>query len=112
MEELTKEVSKSLDRYFNTLATLGYINCKETDKLIILLFINDILDLNLTDSISEEDYKLLNKCLYCLYGTSCLIPYPKYLQDVVLPKDYTIGDFRTTEDCVLRYTEENDIRST
>ena len=30
--------------------------------------------------ISEENYKHLENALYCLYGTTCLIPYPDYCE--------------------------------
>lgn len=112
MEDLTKETSKSLDVYFNTLSRLGYIDYTQVDKLLVTIFINDIIDGAFGDLISELDYKTLNNCLYCMYGTSCLLPYPTYINDTMLPKNYTTGEFRITEDLNVRSSEQNDIRIT
>jgi hypothetical protein len=30
--------------------------------------------------LSKEDYYLIEKALDCLYGSTCLIPYPDYLK--------------------------------
>ena len=39
--------------------------------------------------ISKEDYEHLENALYCLYGTSCLIPYPDYCEN---PMFLHLGD--------------------
>jgi hypothetical protein len=30
--------------------------------------------------LSKDDYRLIEKALDCLYGSTCLIPYPDYLK--------------------------------
>ena len=30
--------------------------------------------------LSKKDYRLIERALDCIYGTSCLIPYPDYLK--------------------------------
>lgn len=75
MEEL---VNTSLERYFNALSKLGYKSYSEVDKLLVLIFIQELLDSECKSFITEDDYKAINQALYCLYGSSCLIPHPEY----------------------------------
>lgn len=75
MEEL---VNTSLERYFNALSKLGYKSYSEVDKLLVFIFIQELLDSECESFITEDDYKAINQALCCLYGSSCLIPYPEY----------------------------------
>ena len=68
----------SLLTYFNTLSTLGYVNNKDTYKLIILSTIQELFE-EWEYFITEEDYKYLTNALYCLYGSNCILPYPSNL---------------------------------
>lgn len=71
-------VNTSLERYFNALSKLGYKSYSEVDKLLVLIFIQELLDSECKTFITEDDYRAINQALYCLYGSSCLIPYPEY----------------------------------
>lgn len=64
-------------RYFTHLFNYGYKSEEDVVKLLFYTFITELVnDRCLT--IPEEDYRSLENVLYCLYGTSCLIPYPDY----------------------------------
>lgn len=78
MEKIIKQAEKSLDIYFKTLSVLGYIKTSEVKKLLVFLFISELLDGKYKENITEEDYKILIKCIYCIYGSSCLFPYPNH----------------------------------
>lgn len=112
MEDLINQSSESLNRYFNTLSKFGYIDYTQVNKLLVLLLIEDIIEGDLVELISEEDYKILSNCLCCLYGTSCLIPYPEYLNLTQMPKTFATGKFKITEECMIKSTECDNIRST
>ena len=45
MEELNLITLNAINGYYNHLNSLGYIDCYETDNMIILSFINDILNM-------------------------------------------------------------------
>ena len=79
MDNLLCEI---LDRYFRTLSNYGYRNYGDVKKLLFYIFIQELVS---TPSIviSEEDYKHIENALYCIYGTSCLIPYPKYCENAM-----------------------------
>lgn len=71
MDEL---INKSLSNYFKALEHLGYIDYANVNKLLILLFINDFFLNEHKEYNTEEDIRIINKCLSCLYGSTCFIP--------------------------------------
>ena len=72
----------TLDKYFTSLANYGYRNDTDLFKILFYIFIQELVS---TPSvvISEEDYRHIENALYCIYGTSCLIPYPKYCENAM-----------------------------
>lgn len=72
MDNITFE---SLSKYFKTLSTFGYISYNDVYKLLYLVFIQKYTH-HFKEYITEEDYKDINKVLYCLYGSSCFISLP------------------------------------
>ena len=75
MDEITFE---AVNKYFTHLSNVGYFSQSNVDKLLLLTFIQEMIDNDFRGLVSEEDYDYINKALYCLYGSSCLIPYPDY----------------------------------
>lgn len=51
-----------------------------SDKLLLLAFYRDFVFHDYRAMLSKSDYCLIERALDCLYGTSCLIPYPDYLK--------------------------------
>ena len=64
-----------LSRYFNTLSVLGYKEYSSVYKVLLLILIKDFIDKDYYGYLTEKDYNTINKALYCIYGTTCLIPY-------------------------------------
>lgn len=73
-------VYDALSRYYHALELKGYMSRCNSDKLLVLCFYKDFVSSDYRGLISEDDYRLLERALDCLYGTSCLIPYPDYLK--------------------------------
>lgn len=69
----------AISRYFNMLSKFGYINYNEVYNILYLMLIRDFIYNDFYGYITEDDYRYIEKSLYCLFGKSCLIPYPKYL---------------------------------
>lgn len=67
----------ALSRYFNALSKLGYMSHSDVDKIIVLMFIRDLLEDNCNKFMTEETQRNIDNVLYCIYGTTCLISYPK-----------------------------------
>ena len=105
MENLDSLLLTSLNDYFNVLSKLGYINYCIVGDLIVSLFLNDVLN-GLFGMVSEEDYKDIENCLYCIYGRNCLIPYNQYS---ILPVNSgnVVDYLRITESDIVRNTENN-----
>ena len=70
----------SLSHYYKTLGKLGYYKYADVKKLLVLIFYNDFVYNDYRGLITRADYLLIEKALNCLFGTSCLTPYPDYLK--------------------------------
>lgn len=77
MDEIVYQV---LNRYFYALEKLGYISYPQMQKLLVLSFYRDFVFNDYRAILSKDDYLLIEKALDCLYGSTCLIPYPDYLK--------------------------------
>ena len=73
-------IYNSLSSYFHALEVKGYMPWKDMQKLLILCFYRDFCFHDYRGLLSREDYLLIERALDCLYGSSCLIPYPDYLK--------------------------------
>jgi hypothetical protein len=111
--KLSEEALTSLDYYFNALVQFGYKNQEDVNKLLVYLFIEEFLNGEMRIFITNQDYRTIQEALYCLYGNTCLIPFPKqYGHDNLFGHPYFEGPIipRLTEDSNLRHTELDDIR--
>lgn len=99
----------SIERYFSTLRKTGYKRYEEVRKLLIFIFIHELLYGSMNVYINDMDYKDISKALECLYG-SCLIPFPNYRQGIEgIYKDLP-DEYRISEISILRNTETGDLR--
>ena len=70
----------SLCRYFNALSKLGSMSYSQVDKLLVLIFYKHFVYEDYRGYLSKEDYRSIEMALDCLFGSTCLIPYPDYLK--------------------------------
>lgn len=100
--------------YFNALTQFGYKNPQDVNRLLIYNFIGELLTGDMRYFITEEDYKTIERALSCLYGSSCLIPYPQYANNDYLfgrNEDNKLLYTRLLEsDTTLRYLENDGLR--
>ena len=75
---MDKILYEAITRYFNALSSLGYISYNSVDKLLFLTVIQELIYKDFRALITEEDYRNVDKALYCIFGTSCLIPFPQF----------------------------------
>ena len=73
-------IFEGVTSYYNALEKLGYMSYGNMQRLLILIFYRDFVYNDYRANLSEEDYYTIEKALDCLYGTTCLIPYPDYLK--------------------------------
>lgn len=73
-------IYNALTRYYNVLEKTGYMSYPHAQKLLVLIFYRDFVYHDYRGNITEDDYLLIERALDCLYGSTCLIPYPDYLK--------------------------------
>lgn len=73
--DFEKYIYSSLNKYYKLLQQEGYVNFKETQKLIALDVIENLLYGELSNCLNSKDAQLIDKFLNKIYG-SCLFPYP------------------------------------
>lgn len=81
----------SLLKYFDTLSSTGYVSYEDVDKLLLLVIIQEFVYNDFRGFITEDDYREIEKFLYKIFGTSCLVPYPNYCNDYTMNKLH-LGD--------------------
>ena len=111
MEELTKITEGALNRYFTTLSQFGYKKDSEVESLLVLLFIEDTILDDFSEFVTEDDYRIILQALECLYGSNCMIDFPKYANyDSLIHKSNVYLIPRITEDATLRVDQKEVIR--
>lgn len=70
----------ALTKYYHALELKGYMANSHAVKLLVLIFFRDFIFHDYRGLITKEDYYLIEKALDCIYGSTCLIPYPDYLK--------------------------------
>lgn len=80
VDAMDKLIFNALCHYHQALERLGYYSYGDVYKLLVLVFLRDFVYQDYRGILTEPDYRLIEKALSCLYGTSCLTPYPDYLK--------------------------------
>lgn len=109
--EITELTVKGLNNYYDSLSILGYRPQSDTEKLLILSFIEELLCGATKALVTEEDYRTVSRAMLCMYG-SCLVPYSQYHGNGmfgILSDGYAVSP-RITEDSNIRFTEDNAVR--
>lgn len=73
-------VYQSLSKYYDVLGKTGYMSDANARKLLLLSFYWDFVYSDYRGILTRDDYLLIERALDCLYGSTCLIPYPDYLK--------------------------------
>lgn len=109
--EITNDALNAVNKYFHTLSNLGYKRDNDVNNLVVFLFLEELLCGTMAQFITENDYNTLDKALYCLYGTSCMIPYPDYRKTHIDTMNSMPDEYRVSEEGILRMTEVDSVRA-
>lgn len=106
----TQQALNALETYFNNLAQTGYMKYDIVLGLLGLLLVDTFLNTDINNYVTEEDYNIMASFLHCIYGKNCLVPYPKFCEEIpqignILPKPEELQFYRITENDILRFTE-------
>lgn len=74
---MDNQIFNSLDQYFKTLSSYGYMSYDHTYDMMLMIIIQDIIT-KFACIITQEDYQMMSSLLESKYGTSCLMPYPEF----------------------------------
>lgn len=80
VDVMDEVVYQALSKYYNVLEKTGYMSDINVRKLLLLSFYRDFVYSDYRGILSKDDYLLIERALDCLYGSTCLIPYPDYLK--------------------------------
>lgn len=69
---ITSKTAQALNRYFESLRVLGYRKNCDVRKLLVLVFVEEILTGDMSEFVSPEDISVFNSVLDCISG-DCLI---------------------------------------
>lgn len=106
-EKTTEQVLDSLQKYFNHIEQTGYMRYDTVAGLLGLMLVDSFLNTDLNTFVTEEDYDIMSRFLYCIYGNNCLVPYPVFIKETprmgaILPSIGSIHSYRNTQDESIR----------
>lgn len=104
--EISKDLLEAIKSYYSVLEKTGYIPYAEVDKLLVFSFMEELLTEELSQFITEKDYKDIIKYINCQYG-SCLLPWPDYLKTAIGITRKIPDEYRATERNSLRSINKN-----
>lgn len=78
---MDNQVYESLVRYFTMLSIYGYKSYQEVYKVLVLLFINELINNDFYGIMTEADYRDMENAVSNLEGRSCLLPYQNYCKN-------------------------------
>lgn len=70
-------LSDSLNHYYDTLKVTGYIKQNTVNKLLVLVFIQELLKGKYKKVLTEGDYRIIGKSLSQIFGTACQLSFPQ-----------------------------------
>ena len=114
MRNIESDTLGAYDRYFNKLSNFGKSSDSDIQTIMLLSFINGIVNGPMKEFVDEGDYQVLNKVLQCLQGHTCLIDYHDFeLKRSII---FDSSPFNVLSVKILengkdnRFTEDNNIR--
>lgn len=105
--ELLNHLFNGIEYYFNAATQLGYVKDSDVEKLLMYICIQELLEGVTRYHVTESDYKIMEQALTCMYGSSCLLPYPQYVRSSNL-----YGHFEDDREAIVRLRQDNPTRST
>lgn len=81
----------SITRYYATLSNVGYVSYDDMQGLLFLSAVQEFVYKDFKGFITEADYREIEKALYKVFGTSCLVPYPEFCNNKGMNKLH-LGD--------------------
>lgn len=109
MDNITFE---ALHKYYSFLSVTGYKNYSGVYKLLVLAILKDLIYNDFRGCLNKEDYHTISKFLYSLFGTDCLLPYPKFCNDYNMKNRRLFTGTLAELTCRLKDAEKKTVENT
>ena len=70
--DITNQTYKAVDRYFKILSATGHVSKNASDRLMTLVFLEDILTGDMSQFLTDSDLNLIKSVLPCV-SDGCMI---------------------------------------
>lgn len=111
MDNLIPITLNALKEYFNILKYGGYLNKWEVHKVLILSFIEEILEGKFFDYITESDYNTMINSIYKMIPNSCTIKFPSYNVYSNLVNEIRVSPKVKYANNKISFSEDNEVRA-
>lgn len=102
--------NKALKDYFNILSTKGYLPDKDTDNVLIYVYINDILN-KYDKYITEEEFGIILDLLKCLNKQTCFLTNVIPNKHIASVNNYLLATpIKISEKDIIRITQDVKLR--
>lgn len=81
MIEFDNDLYIALNDYFTALNSTGYVPYTDVSCLLVYSYLLELLDKDILEELSIEDYNLIMYSIYILIEQSYLLKYPNYMKD-------------------------------
>lgn len=75
---MTKVINDILDRYFRLLSSTGYLNYSSVYDILFLIAVEEFTSHDYDGYLDDSDYRSIQNAIYKIFGTHCIIPFPKH----------------------------------
>jgi hypothetical protein len=111
MTNILDITSDALNTYFQVIKHKGYLKKSEVNKVLIISFIEEILDAKFCDFITEDDYNSIINAINRICSNSSIVKFPSFDVYTDLIQDIRIyNNCRMTEDNNLRMSQSGNVR--
>lgn len=74
MIKFNQYIAEAVGSYFTKLSYFGYETDEAVHSIIVILFLQELLD-GYLGSMGKEEYKDIINCISNITGTSCILPF-------------------------------------
>ena len=108
--DINKLLANALDTYYTSLSSIGSMPNREVNKLVLLDFLAEVLSDDYDEIFTEEEFRILTSAVDCIVGSHCMFKFENYQEAKAINKVNTNLTVRITEDNLLRFTTDNNLR--
>lgn len=79
-QKLTGQVLHAIRTYYDYVEDTGYVKRGAVNDILALLFVEEIINSDMNIYVTDADLNTMRRFLIGVYGASCFIDWPDYLE--------------------------------